>query len=102
MPIYPTPAAAGEAQTVSPARRPMTASDCANGGWRGYAALQFQSQKTCETWLKQHAARASKAPTPRNARVSRPRTTAGEGRTATVTTPGSSITPLLNPTPPAR
>jgi hypothetical protein len=60
MPVYPTVVGGG---SVTTGARPMTSSDCGNGGWRNYEALQFKSQKGCEAWVKLHPAVGSAAPT---------------------------------------
>jgi hypothetical protein len=87
MPIYPTVVGGNTATTPA---RPVTASDCGNGGWRNYDALQFKSQKGCEAWVKHHPTVGSAAPTmPRRARRSR------------YPTPPSSTTPS-HPSPSAR
>jgi len=48
LPTYATPG-----MSAGPSR-PMISSNCAGGGWRGYSALAFKDQASCEAWLKQH------------------------------------------------
>ncbi len=108
MPSYSISPAAGATPAETPtSSRPTKASDCANGGWQTYSALGFKTETACQAWLKKHPASAaavrtpgakasgtkSPAPTPRS------RATAPAIPPAAETTPGSSITPLLNPTP---
>ena len=107
MPAYsisPAPDATSQTPTAS---RPMTGSDCANGGWQTYGALGFKTEAACQAWVKKHPAGASPPRTPgakasgAKARAATPRVraTAPAIPPASQTTPGSSITPLLNPTP---
>lgn len=87
--------------TATP-KRPTTAADCAQDGWQSYSGLGFTSQKGCEAWVKRHPTGSSGA----TAGTKKIRTTApapkASPRAASpmeATSPGSSITPLLNPTP---
>ncbi len=97
-------AAAAETPTSS---RPTKASDCADGGWQTYSALGFKTEGACQAWVKKHPAGAAavltpgaKAPgTKSRATTPRVRATTPAIPPAAETTPGSSITPLLNPTP---
>jgi hypothetical protein len=107
MPAYqtsPTAAAVGSTGpmiTAAP-KRPLAAADCAQNGWQSYTGLGFTSQKGCEAWVKRHPTGSSRA----TAGTKKMRTAAPASsltpRAASpmeATSPGSSITPLLNPTP---
>ena len=94
MPAYSITPSTGTA-AVAPARRPMTAGDCDNGGWQTYTALSFKSQAGCRAWVKQQssgtagsqkAGTSSRAATPKVARTP-------------AATPASPVTPSTNPTP---
>jgi len=101
MPAYTLSPPAGSA-AVEPARRPMTSGDCDKGRWKSYSAMNFKSQAGCRAWISQHpagtpgaqeAVTRSPATTPRARRTPVMKPPSGE------LTPGSSITPLLDPTP---
>jgi hypothetical protein len=108
MPAYsisPMATAAGvETPTSS---RPTKASDCADGGWQTYSALGFKTEAACQAWVKKHPAGAAAVRTPgakasgtkSRATTPRVRATTPAIPHAAETTPGSSITPLPNPTP---
>jgi hypothetical protein len=100
MPAYTISPATGAA-AVEPARRPMTAGDCDNGGWRTYSALSFKSQASCRTWVRQHslgvtgaqsAVTRSPAPTPPVRRTPAMKPPSGEPA------PGSPVTTFPAPT----
>ena len=102
MPAYTISPSTGSATTVEPPRRPMTAGDCDNGLWQSYSAMSFKSQADCRTWVRQHpsgtpgaqtAVTRSPATTPRARRTPAMKAPSGDP------TPGSSITPFLDPTP---
>ncbi len=100
MPAYTLSPPAGSA--VEPARRPMTSGDCDNGRWKSFSALNFKSQAGCRAWVSQHSAGtpgAQKAVTRSPAITPRPRRTPVMKPPSGELTPGSSITPLLDPTP---
>jgi hypothetical protein len=106
MPAYSISPAAGAAVAATPtSSRPTRASDCADGGWQTYSALGFKTEVACQSWLKKHPAGAAAVRTPgakpsgTRSRATTPRATAPAIPPAAETTPGSSITPLLNPTP---
>jgi len=108
MPAYSISPAAGGAPAETPAsNRPTKASDCARGGWQTYSALGFKTEAACQAWMKNHPAGAAPVRTPGDrasgnksrAPTPRARATAPAIPPAAETTPGSSITPLPNPTP---
>jgi hypothetical protein len=86
--------------TAAP-KRPLAAADCAQNGWQSYAGLGFTDQKGCEAWVKRHPAGSSRAAAgAKKMRTAAPasRLTPGAASPMEASTPGSSITPLLNPT----
>jgi hypothetical protein len=87
--------------TAAP-KRPLAAADCAQNGWQSYAGLGFTGQKSCEAWVKRHPTGSSRAAAgTKKMRTAAPasRLTPGAASPMEASTPGSSITPLLNPTP---
>jgi len=86
--------------TAAP-KRPLAAADCAQNGWQSYAGLGFTSQRGCEEWVKRHPARSSRAAAgTKKIRTTAPASKLTPGAASPMeATPGSSITPLLNPTP---
>jgi hypothetical protein len=106
MPAYSISPVAGAAAAETPtSSRPTKVSDCANGGWQTYSALGFKTEAACRAWMKKHPGGAAAIRTPgakasgTKSRATTPRATAPAIPPAAEMTPGSSITPLLNPTP---
>jgi hypothetical protein len=115
MPSHTTPLAGGS----SDAGQPVRASDCAGDGWRKYSVLGFQDQNGCEAkrtgatltpqagasmtsgetvTTPSHMTAPSHQPTVHHP-VNRARRATPPAEPMMESTPGSSITPLLNPTP---
>ncbi len=110
MPAY-SISPAGTAMPETPtSSRPAKASDCASSGWQRYSTLGFKTESACQAWLKKNPAGAGAVRTPgAKASGTKSRATTPRGRAtapaippAAETTPGSSITPFLNPTPVSR
>lgn len=110
VPAYQTTPTAAPAGSTGPMitaapKRPLAAADCAQNGWQSYAGLGFTSQKGCEEWVNRHPARSSRAAAgTKKMRTAVPasRLTPGAASPIEASTPGSSITPLMNPTPTPR
>ena len=101
MPAYTISPSTGSA-AVEPALRPMTAGDCDKGRWQTYGAMSFKSRASCRAWVRQHpsgTSGAQTAVTPTPATTPRARRAPAIKAPSGELTPGSSITPLTEPTP---
>jgi hypothetical protein len=105
VPAYQTTPTAGAVGSTGPMitaapKRPLAAADCAQNGWQSYTGLGFTSQNGCEEWVKRHPTGTSRGTGTKKMRTAVPasRLTPRAASPMEATTPGSSITPLLNST----